>query len=67
MRTDPVDIDFDRYSRRIEEAEDEELLHEAQDAALEEPTEGRHYRRHPGEFDVWPSDEQMEYFKRGGR
>ena len=24
-------------------------------------------RRHPGDFDVWPSDEQMEYFKRGGR
>jgi len=24
-------------------------------------------RRHPGDFDEWPSDEQMEYFKRGGR
>jgi hypothetical protein len=23
--------------------------------------------RLPGEFDVWPSDEQMEHFKRGGR
>jgi len=24
-------------------------------------------KRHPGDFDYWPSDEQMEYFKRGGR
>ncbi len=24
-------------------------------------------RRHPGDFDVWPSDSQMEYFKRGGK
>ena len=24
-------------------------------------------KRHPGDFDEWPSDEQMEYFKRGGR
>jgi len=24
-------------------------------------------RRHPGDFDYWPSDQQMEYFKRGGR
>lgn len=24
-------------------------------------------RRHPGDFDGYPTDEQMEYFKRGGR
>ena len=24
-------------------------------------------RRHPGDFDGRPSNEQMEYFKRGGR
>ena len=24
-------------------------------------------RRHPGDLDEWPSDSQMEYFKRGGR
>lgn len=24
-------------------------------------------KRHPGDFDEWPSDSQMEYFKRGGR
>lgn len=23
--------------------------------------------RHPGDFDEWPSDRQMEDFKRGGR
>ena len=37
---DPVDIDFDRYSREIEVAEDEaerRLLQEAEDAALDEP------------------------------
>jgi len=24
-------------------------------------------KRHPGDFENFPSDEQMEYFKRGGR
>jgi hypothetical protein len=31
----------------------------------EEPELRRH--RLPGEFDDWPSNAQMEYFKRGGR
>jgi hypothetical protein len=50
--TDPVDI------------AEGELLREAEDAVLDEPIR---YRRHPGDFDVWPNDEQMEMFKRGGR
>ena len=49
--TDPVDID------------EEELLREDEGAALDESIR----KRHPGDFDVWPSDEQLEYFKRGGR
>ena len=41
----------------------------AESEALEEPLDERllHRPRHPGDFDEWPSDEQMEYFKRGGR
>ena len=36
---------------------------------LDDLMEGARKRRyrHPGDFDVWPTDEQMEYFKRGGR
>ena len=33
----------------------------------EEDEEDRPRRRHPGDFDDWPSDEQIEYYKRGGR
>lgn len=29
--------------------------------------QGRKSCRGCGDFDVWPSNEQMEYFKRGGR
>ena len=29
--------------------------------------EDRPRKRHPGDFDYWPSDEQMSYFVRGGR
>lgn len=25
------------------------------------------YRKHPGDFYGWPTNEQKEYFKRGGR
>ena len=32
----------------------------------EEDEQERPRKRHPGDFDDWPSDEQMEYFKRGG-
>ena len=32
-----------------------------------EDEEERPLRRHPGDFDDYPTDEQMEYFKRGGR
>ena len=32
-----------------------------------EDEEDRPRRRHPGDFDDYPTDEQMEYFKRGGR
>jgi len=32
-----------------------------------EDEEERPLRRHPGDFDDWPSDEQMAYFVRGGR
>jgi hypothetical protein len=36
---------------------------------LEKKEEEPELRRHrlPGEFDDWPSNAQMEYFKRGGR
>jgi hypothetical protein len=54
---------------------DEALLQEAQDAAmeitdgtlLEDLVEAFKRKRHPGDFEVWPSDEQMEMFKRGER
>lgn len=57
------------------EREDEDLLQEAQDAATEEPLDMREfangllgrYRPDPARFDRWPSDEQMEMFKRGTR
>ena len=60
--TDPADIE-------------EEFLQEIQDTALDEPLDMRQYannlfggyRRDPARFETWPSDEQMEYFKRGGR
>lgn len=29
--------------------------------------EYKNEHRDPAYFDYWPSDEQMEYFKRGGR
>jgi len=32
-----------------------------------EDEQDRPLRRHPGDFDDWPSDEQMAYFVRGGR
>ena len=54
MRTEWTVSDED-----IKQAED--LCHKLN---IEEPIR---YRRHPGDFDGWPSDEQMEYFKRGGR
>ena len=33
----------------------------------EEDEQDRPLRRHPGDFDDYPTDEQKEYFKRGGR
>ena len=33
----------------------------------EEDEQDRPRKRHPGDFDDWPSDEQMSYFVRGGR
>ena len=32
-----------------------------------EDEQDRPLRRHPGDFDYWPMDEQMSYFVRGGR
>ena len=60
---------------------DRELDEMAYGESLEEPldwdedlTDGHLLERfcrpaklHPGDFDVHPSNEQMEYFKRGGR
>jgi len=47
------DQEFRRYSRKIEEAEDEE--------------DRKSEHRDPRYFDYWPNDEQLEMFKRGGR
>ena len=33
----------------------------------EEDEQDRPRKRHPGDFEDYPTDEQMEYFKRGGR
>uniref|UniRef100_A0A6H2A404 Uncharacterized protein n=1 Tax=viral metagenome TaxID=1070528 RepID=A0A6H2A404_9ZZZZ len=33
----------------------------------EEDEQDRPRKRHPGDFDDYPTDEQKEYFKRGGR
>jgi hypothetical protein len=49
-----------------QEQDEEELLREAEDAVFEKLMETHRYRRHPCDFDVWPNDEQMEMFKRGG-
>jgi hypothetical protein len=54
---------------------DEALLRQAQDEAmeitdgalLEDLVEAFKRKRHPGDFETWPSDEQCKYFKRGGR
>ena len=38
---------------------------EAEQVEREEDREDRPRKRHPMDFDYWPSDEQMEAFKRG--
>uniref|UniRef100_A0A6M3ITF2 Uncharacterized protein n=1 Tax=viral metagenome TaxID=1070528 RepID=A0A6M3ITF2_9ZZZZ len=44
---------LDRHLAEIDEAEDE--------------AERKSEHRDPWYFDYWPSDEQLEYYKRGGR
>jgi len=34
---------------------------------IEDFLERARVKRHPGEFEDWPSDEQKSYFVRGGR
>ena len=41
------------------------IYHVVAHLPVEEPRPRRH--RTQGEFDDWPSNAQMEYFKRGGR
>ncbi len=54
-----------RESRRIEAAEDED---EREDYEPDyEAMNERRRNRVMGDFDVWPNNDQMEYFKRGGR
>lgn len=55
----------DGMSDDLDELRDEEGMREAE--AYHEAELERKGRRHPGYFCGWPSDEQMEYFKRGGR
>ena len=40
---------------------------EAEQVEREEDEQVRPRKRHPGDFDDYPTDEQKEYFKRGGR
>ena len=62
------DLIFNSYSDHIEvmddEMDDAERLDRIEDAE-ESNLRGGH--RHPNDFDRWPSNEQMEYYKRGGR
>lgn len=48
----------------LDDLRDEEGMEEAE-ADFE--TMEQKGKRHPGDHYGWPSDEQMEYFKRGGR
>lgn len=61
-------------TRDLDDAAYSESLEEPLDARAIEPTVGSYLeaffdrqRRDPSRFEDWPTNEQMEHFKRGGR
>jgi len=55
------------YEKIVSEIDSEMVILEERESELEEEKIGSTRRRLIGDHDGWPSDEQMEYFKRGGR